>query len=368
MAHSARSLVSVLTPFYNTSPYLAECIESVLAQSYSYFEYILADNCSTDGSREIAESYARRDPRIRLVRYSEFVPQLVNYNRALREISEASDYCKIVQADDYIYPECLRLMLQAFAQSETIGLVSSYRLYGDGVLGSGYPHDIRMMAGPDCARWFLRTLIYPFGSQTTVMYRSSIVRAHKRFYNEDLLHADFDKCMEILENWDFAFVPQVLSFTRTANESITSNLLSFAPFALDRYLIALRYAPIFLEAREAASVQRRSKRAYYRILAREALCVPEPAFWRFHRTGLEGLNEDIDWPYLALQIGLVLLWMAANPGSTAVRALRFLKRRMSKKAGFATLSWKGDAAGVPPRRARSGLDAGADKICGGIET
>ena len=64
-------MVSVVTPFYNTAPYLAQCIESVLAQTYPHFEYILMDNCSTDGSAEIAETYARRDSRIRLIRCNE---------------------------------------------------------------------------------------------------------------------------------------------------------------------------------------------------------------------------------------------------------------------------------------------------------
>ena len=113
-----RPLVSVVTPFFNTAPYLAECIESVLAQSYSQFEYILMDNCSTDGSSEIAATYASRDPRIRLIRCSQFLAQMPNYNRALAEISDASKYCKIVQADDWIFPECLELMVQAFEQSE----------------------------------------------------------------------------------------------------------------------------------------------------------------------------------------------------------------------------------------------------------
>src|SRR5229473_6975187 len=123
---ATRPLVTVVTPFYNTARHLAQCIESVLTQSYAEFEYILMDNCSTDGSAEIAESYARRVPRMRVIRCSEFVPQLKNYNRALAEISDASQYCKIVQADDYIFPGCLELMVQAFEQSKSIGLVSSY--------------------------------------------------------------------------------------------------------------------------------------------------------------------------------------------------------------------------------------------------
>jgi glycosyltransferase involved in cell wall biosynthesis len=169
---ATRPLVTVVTPFYNTAPHLAH---RASLRKYREFEYILMDNCSTDGSSEIARSYERLDPRIRLIRCSEFLSQLANYNRALAEISEASLYCKIVQADDHIYPECLQLMVQAFDQSESIGLVSSYRLLGNTVEGSGYPCRTAMLPGRECGRWFLRTGINIFGSQTTVMYRSSVV-------------------------------------------------------------------------------------------------------------------------------------------------------------------------------------------------
>src|SRR5215471_6750973 len=196
-----RPLVSVVTPFYNTARYLAQCIESVLTQSYGEFEYILMDNCSTDASAEIAESYARRDPRMRVIRSSEFASQLRNYNRALAEISDASQYCKIVQADDYIFPQCLELMVQAFQQSNSIGLVSSYRLYGDMIGGAGYPYPTPILPGRECGRFCLRTGIYVFGSQTTVMYRSSLVRAQNPFYNESISYADLEKCMEILTHW-----------------------------------------------------------------------------------------------------------------------------------------------------------------------
>jgi glycosyltransferase involved in cell wall biosynthesis len=317
-----RPLVSVVTPFYNTARYLAQCIESVLAQSYPEFEYILMDNCSTDGSGELAETYARRDPRIRLFRCSEFVSQLQNYNRALAEVSDASRYCKIVQADDYIFPQCLELMIQAFEQSESIGLVSSYRLYGDGVYSSGYPYPKPMLPGRECGRWCLRSEIYVFGSQTTVMYRSSLVRQQNPFYDVSLPHADLEKCMEILEHWDFGFVHQVLSFSRVDDESVTSSILSFAPYALGGYIIAQRHASVFFEAGEAAFLRRKSKRAYYRVLAKAAIRLRGPAFWRYHGEGLKVLKETINCPYLVLQIGLMLLWLALNPGMTGVAAWR----------------------------------------------
>ena len=266
----------------------------MLAQSYREFEYILMDNCSTDGSSEIARSYERLDPRIRLIRCSEFLSQLANYNRALAEISGASLYCKIVQADDYIYPECLELMVQAFDRSESIGLVSSYRLMGNTVEGSGYPCRTAMLPGRECGRWFLRTGINIFGSQTTVMYRSSVVRSHNPFYDGSLPHAT-EKCIEILHHWDFGFVYQVLSFSRIEDKSITSFLQTFEPYVLDRYIVAQRHAAVFLEATEAALLRKICRRRYYRVLADKAIRLRDRAFWRYHREGLKAQTGPLDW-------------------------------------------------------------------------
>src|SRR5215470_1915974 len=243
---AAHPLVSVITPFYNTAPYLAQCIDSVLAQTYPHFEYILMDNRSTDGSAEIAETYARRDSRIRLIRCSEFLSQLANYNRALTQISDESEYCKIVQADDWIFPKCLQLMVRGFKQSESIGLVSSYWLSGTDLFGSGFPLQASMVTGKEAVRWFF-LLDITFGSQTQVMYRSSVVRRNKTFFNVSFPFADILKCIEILENWDYGFVYQVLSFTRKDNESILHEvLLPLAAYPLALYAMAQRYAPVFM--------------------------------------------------------------------------------------------------------------------------
>jgi glycosyltransferase involved in cell wall biosynthesis len=327
-------LVSVVTPFHNTAPYLSQCIESVLAQSYARFEYILVDNCSTDGSGEIAETYAHRDSRIRLIRRSQLLSQVQNYNAALAEISADSKYCKIVQADDYIFPDCLRLMVQAFEQSESVGLVSAYDLKGNIVRGSGFPHGRPLLPGKELARLYLRTGTFVFGSPTTVMYRSSVVRSQKPFYDESLLHEDTEKCMQILENWDFGFVYQVLSFLRTenVNESISSAVRGLQPVVLDRYIIVQRYASVFLERDEAMALRKQTKRWYYDVLASEALRFRGRDFWQYHRAGLKTVDETLNWPYLTLRATRQLLRMIANPGTTAMRMARTLKGRLSKQA------------------------------------
>src|SRR5262249_45408343 len=151
-------------------------------------------------------------------------------------------------------------------------LVSSYGVCDDMIEGSGYPYPKPIFPGRECARWYLLTGIFIFGTPTTVMYRSCLVNRDQDFYDETLtLYADFDKCIQILQHWDLGFVHQVLSFRRTDNESTSSGPNSVQYHAVARYSIVQRYSPIFLEASEGASLQRKSKRAYYRILARRAL-------------------------------------------------------------------------------------------------
>jgi len=323
-------LVSVVTPFHNTAAYLAECIESVIAQSYSNFEYILVDNCSTDGSTEIAERYLGRDPRIRLLRRSMLLSQVQNYNRALEEISSASKYCKIVQADDFIFPDCLHLMVQAFEQSESIGLVSSYDLKGGMVRGSGIPYQTAPFSGREIARLSLRDGVFPFGSPTTVMYRSSLIRGQRPFYEEGLLHEDTEKCMQILDEWDFAFVHQVLSFLRADNESISSAVRQFEPGRLDRYIVVQRYAARFFGTDEAAALKKQARRDYYRFLAEAALRWREAEFWTYHQAGLKTLNESLDRCLLAKEMGREILRMGASPVGTILRLARYWKRRLNR--------------------------------------
>ena len=66
-ARVLRPAVTVIVPFYNVEAYLAECLDSVLGQSFGDFEVLLVDDGSPDGSRSIAERYVRQDPRVRLL-------------------------------------------------------------------------------------------------------------------------------------------------------------------------------------------------------------------------------------------------------------------------------------------------------------
>jgi len=328
MSAGPSPLVSVLTPFYNTAPYLAECIESVLAQTRGDFEYLLVDNCSTDGSDDIAAGYAARDPRIRFLRNETFLTQLQNYNHALEAIAPHTRYVKIVQADDAIVPQCLADMIALAEAYPRVGLVSSFRLFGRRLYPRlGLSHTPFVMTGREAGRLTLVDDFYMFGSQTTVMYRADIVRARRPFYPEHSTFADAEVALEIMLDHDFGFVPQILSFSRDDDASTWGSVRSFDPILLFEILALHRYGASFLTPDEHSAASAAHEKEYRRFLAECWLRRFPPAFWDYHRAGLatigRGLRRsDLVGPALAVAADYLL-----QPKTVGAALLRRLRRR-----------------------------------------
>lgn len=101
-------MVTVYTQVYNTKPFLPKCIESVLRQTYSDFEYVLIDNGSTDGCKEILERCAAKDSRIRLVRFE--TNQISPWLHIAKEMG-AGKYIAVLDSDDWLEPDFLERMV-----------------------------------------------------------------------------------------------------------------------------------------------------------------------------------------------------------------------------------------------------------------
>ena len=95
-------LISVCMPVYNTETYIAEAVESILAQSYRNFEFIIIDDGSTDRSLAILECYADQDARIRLSSRAH-AGYLIRLNEMLEEAR--GDFIARMDADDVAMPE-----------------------------------------------------------------------------------------------------------------------------------------------------------------------------------------------------------------------------------------------------------------------
>ncbi len=106
-----KPLISIITPTFNHEKYIAECIESVLCQTYTNWEMIIVDDCSTDNTVDIIKSYIDKVPRIKLIRHDyNYGPLALDktYNEAL-SIAKG-EWIAILEGDD-VWP-CYKLERQ----------------------------------------------------------------------------------------------------------------------------------------------------------------------------------------------------------------------------------------------------------------
>jgi len=291
----SQPLVSVVTPVYNMGSFLPKCIESVLAQTYKNFEYTIVNNCSTDNSLEIALSYAKKDSRVRVHNNEKFVGVIENHNIAFSRISPAAKYCKVVSADDWIFPDHLIRMVECAEGNSTVSIVGSYQLSGSHILWQGFEYPKAAFSGREiCRKVFLgNDKKFGFGSPTSLLYRADIVRNCQAFYPNASPHADTSACFKELQSTDFGFVYQVLSYERThaGTQSSTSG-------DMNRYSSAylndlLQYGPFYLSKDEFDVKLKQTLRAYYEYLAVNLFRARGKQFWDYHKDRLEELGFPI---------------------------------------------------------------------------
>ena len=316
MDHRSQPLVSVVTPVYNTGKYLAECAESILAQTYENWEYVIVNNGSTDDSLEIAQRYAQQDARIRIHDNAEFLSQMQNWNHALRQISPDSKYCKVVHADDWLFPECISAMVTLAEAHPSVGIVGAYRLDETQVNLDGLPYPSVVTPGREICRSTLLGDLYVFGSPTSLLIRSDFIQGSNAFYDEHVIQADKKVCLDILQSSDFGFVHQVLTYTRRHNESITSLIHRLDTRRLGRLNYLAEYGPVFLDAQEYNERWERALESHYRFLAQSVFERRGKEFWHYHKDGLEKLGHPLRRGKLAKTLFLALLNLKDTFGRT----------------------------------------------------
>ncbi len=322
MNREAQPLVSVVIPVYNGAEYLAECIESVLAQTYQNWDCIIVNNCSTDDSGGIARRYALRDSRIRLHDNRQFLRAVPNYNFGLRLISATSEYCKIVFADDWIFPECLERMVAVGEKHPTVGIIGAYGLQGRQVMWAGLPFPSTLVPGREICRKLYLEDLYVFGTGTSIMYRASLVRNRDPFYNESNLHADSEVCLALLRAWDFGFVNQVLTFTRVRTGSLTSFTNDINTLLAGRLRDLVTYGKDYLAPQELKSCLNHLLSSYYDFLAKSVRRRRDKKFWDYHKMKLTDAGVGFDRVRLARTFLGKLASAALNPKDTIEKALK----------------------------------------------
>ncbi|GAA6615452.1 glycosyltransferase family 2 protein [Scytonema sp. NUACC26] len=139
-------LVSVLVPNYNYAKYIGEALDSVLRQTYPYFEVLVCDDGSADNSCEIIETYVRKDVRIKLIR-KQNGGVATALNQAYRE-SKGEIIC-LLDADDVWMENKLQKVLEVFRSYLECGFAihNVIQIDGQGNLLKSTPHYHRLTTG-----------------------------------------------------------------------------------------------------------------------------------------------------------------------------------------------------------------------------
>ncbi|MCY3779182.1 MAG: glycosyltransferase family 2 protein [Chloroflexi bacterium] len=128
MKHYSRNSVlspqlSVIMPVYNGEKYLAEAIESILAQTFTDFEFLIVDDGSTDRSVEIIKSYGNRDSRIRCFQHMENLGSPSSRNHGIAEAR--GEYIATMDCDDISLPQRFERQIAFMRANPDIGLLGT---------------------------------------------------------------------------------------------------------------------------------------------------------------------------------------------------------------------------------------------------
>ena len=282
--------VSVIIPVYNREKYVGEAISSILAQSFTYFELLLIDDGSTDGSQEIMKSYT--DPRVRLVcnEYNLGIPKTRNKGLQLAR----GDYIAILDSDDTAFPDRLAKQVAFLDRHQDYALLGSWAAQMDEEGRSLEKGKRRFVSSGEVKSHLLfRCWLH----HSSVMARTAILQAYG-YREQYVLCSDFDLFVRLARKHKLGHLPEPLVRHRSHEGSITRQKVQltkdkdveivsaqltelgveFTPTDLDRHLLLsymkkfqfkpdrqyLRWAEAWLLKLQDANLR--------------ALCYPEPAF------------------------------------------------------------------------------------------
>jgi glycosyltransferase involved in cell wall biosynthesis len=199
-------LVSVIIPVYNGEQYIAECIESILKQTYAHQEIIVVDDASTDRSVEILKSY--RDSRILLIRNEINLGLAASVNHAIRKSNGA--YIARMDADDIASPLRIAKQVDFLTKHTDVSILgTAMRSFGYGRYLHTFP-----VTHAACKPRLLFNVCF---GHPTVMFRRGVFDDPTSFYTETLrqFSEEYDLWCRLVNRYTFANLPEVLLQYRT---------------------------------------------------------------------------------------------------------------------------------------------------------
>jgi glycosyltransferase involved in cell wall biosynthesis len=264
--------VSICIPVYNMARFLPEAVESVLGQTCTDIELLIADNASTDGTYEIALDYARRDSRVRVVRNDTNIGANPNFAKCFDLVR--GEWLKFVCADDWLGPDCIERMLAAsrpgvfvmtcneehvLPDSMTGVVRERYLAYGRNHyrhLSSRFPSRTFIPAG-EFAEVAAEDPTFNCISVCTAMFHRDGIARYGRLKPDLITLNDWELSMRIGIHTGLVNALDAVAYYRVHGTSLGDELVRECPFKMDILCpLMIRheavYSPMYAPLREAA--------------------------------------------------------------------------------------------------------------------
>lgn len=210
-----KDLVSVIMPVYNAGTFLKEAIQSVISQTYPYWELLTVDDCSTDESKAIIHAFMKEDNRIHYYRTdrpsgSPTLPRNIGIEKA------QGRYIAFLDSDDVWLPEKLAQQLPFFNYSDTAIVYSDYEKISEQGIRNG-----RIVVAPALTNYRKLLCGNVIGCSTAVYDTAKI--GGKVFF-EYISHEDYILWLSILKKGKVARNTGIVdTLYRVRNRSVSSN-------------------------------------------------------------------------------------------------------------------------------------------------
>jgi hypothetical protein len=223
-------LVSVVMLSYNHAPYLAAAIESVLGQTLEDLELVVGEDGSTDGSLEIARSYAEADPRVRVLTHPGHENRGIGATVNLVRSATSGAYQLGLPSDDMLYPDALERLAAYLEAHPEVGYVYGY---GHMIDAQGRTLMVQGRSGPE-PRLFGRDLTAggriverlvqgnAIAAMTALWRRACLDQTGDE--HPTLVYGDWEHQTRGAAHWEVAFIPQAFALYRVHGENTSLDL------------------------------------------------------------------------------------------------------------------------------------------------
>ena len=205
--------VTVVTAVYNGEAYLHEAVQSIIGQTFQDLEYLIVDDASTDGTKDILEVYGRSDSRVRVITNKKNMGRAISRNRGLQEAR--GEYIAILDADDIALDRRVEREVEYLHAHPEVGVVGTWFDViddnGEFIITRKLPVEPGEVAAKDLE-------IVPF-CHPSVMFRKECIEKVGSYRKEFVYAQDYDLLLRILEHYRGANIPEVLTKYRMNPDS-----------------------------------------------------------------------------------------------------------------------------------------------------